>query len=155
MDRDLTELKDMILSEVNLATWQPSEFIYEGIPCTSIVSVLEALRVNDSNTQKTICKKTAVAALRSVKPFIARNGAVKNVYWQGSPYPRDSQQCADIHTRLFDAVFEQDETFRDNLLSTCGSELPPIVGNNSQAHSMICIAEIAAQLYRLRSAFES
>jgi hypothetical protein len=146
---------DQIQQTVDLALWQTREFIFDGIKCVSILAVLESFQAKDLFMQRMVCKKTTAGALMATKTFGRKNAVIKMVYWNGGEHMRGSPEYSRVLSRLFDAVFEHDETFRTRVGSTLGAELPSIKGEYDQSRSLISIPEIESNLYRLRIALES
>lgn len=113
----------------NLSNFTPRHFTFDGIECVSIESVLQAFKFQDIEQQERCCQKEA---------FIAKSLGKKSdwqkdqmLYWQGLSYHRDSNEYQALLTRLYECVYDADESFQKDialskdyiLIHTMGKEL--------------------------------
>lgn len=72
------------------------------------------------------------------------------MYWRGQIYLRDSKEYQDLLTRLYDAVFEQCESYRRALKATGSATLTHSIGKNKITETVLTETEFIRQLNRLR-----
>lgn len=66
-------------------------------------------------------------------------------------YERESDEYTNLLTRLYDAVFEHSESYRNALLATKGMTLYHSIGKNKKSETVLTKTEFIYQLNRLRN----
>jgi hypothetical protein len=133
-----------------LSTFAPQEFIFDGVKCACIESVLQSFKLNGAPLQKEVCKKTAEQSCHIKKQFDVKWQKNQTLHWQEVKYKRGSMEYMELLTRLFDSVFEQCENFRESLISSIGEDLDHSIGLHEQTKTVLTVTEFLYQLLRLR-----
>lgn len=122
-------------------------FVFDGVPCRSLEGVLQSLKCPDENGQKAICLLTGGWASKAGKMHDWKKG--QTLYWKGTPYPRKSAAYQELLTRIYDAVFEQDASFREDLKALKGRAIDHSMGLSNPAETVLTRMEFVRQLERL------
>jgi hypothetical protein len=72
------------------------------------------------------------------------------LWWRGVTYSRNSQEYQELITRIYDAVYEQDSTFKEDLLAVGNEDICHSIGNPDQRDTVLTEVEMIYQLNRLR-----
>lgn len=70
---------------------------------------------------------------------------------RGKPFSRISDEYFYLLTTLYDAAYDQDPTFRTDLLATGHEELRHSIGGADQAKTILTEMEFLCMIYRLRA----
>lgn len=124
-------------------------FMFDGVACASIEGILQALKEPDVAKQVNICAMSGKAAKQA--------GAVLNIWkenqtlwWKGFPYGRSSRAYQVLLICIYNAVYEQDPSFRDHLNATLMDDICHSIGNTDQRDTVLTEVEMIHQLNRLR-----
>jgi predicted NAD-dependent protein-ADP-ribosyltransferase YbiA (DUF1768 family) len=124
-------------------------FDFDGIQCLSIEGVLQAFKFEDKKTQLHSCL---------ISPKKAKNLGTKNpqwkinqkLFWWEYVYPRQSFVYESLVARLYDTAYNQDPTFKDDLLALGDEEICHSIGKTDPRDTVLTEAEFLFQLNRLR-----
>ena len=94
-----------------LSPFAARPFVFDGIPCGSIESVLQSFRFPDPQEQAEVCAMTDDRAARN-QPSEYEWRDTATLWWRGIPYQRNSTDYQALLDRLFQSVYEQDPVFR-------------------------------------------
>jgi len=132
-----------------LSNFTERHFVLDGMQCNSLEGFLQGLKVEDLETQKIICQLAGMEAKRTGKVLLHRDANF--LYWEDDAVARDEVGYVELLTRAYDAAYEQDSTFREDLLATGHEELRHTVGQHDPLATVLTETEFLYQLYRLRA----
>jgi predicted NAD-dependent protein-ADP-ribosyltransferase YbiA (DUF1768 family) len=130
----------------NLTEWS---FTLDGLWCRSMEGFLQSLKWEDPDYAAAIRDLSGVKAWKHGQQG---NGwkTTQTLYWNGRAYARGSTEYHDLIVRAYDALYEQNQGFRDALLASGSAELTH-AGNYDQRDSVLTPPEYLFNLYRLRA----
>ena len=77
--------------------------------------------------------------------------STQTLYWQGVAYPRNSPEYQELLDRLYQAVFDQNEIFRDDLcVRAKGYKLIHSIGKRDSRGTVLTESEFISRLDKLR-----
>ena len=138
--------------EKDLSKSAEHAFIFDGVTCCSLESVLQAFKTPVVVAQKRICNMPPIRINKLYKKAFDKDWqARQQLWWQGTKYDRCSDAYHMLITRLFNAMFEHSESYRDALLATTEHELEYTDGKHDPFKTVLTTSEFLYQVYRLRS----
>ncbi len=132
-----------------LSNFTSRPFSFDGVQCVSIEGVLQSFKFSAAATQQKICLMRPVKA----KKMGVESPGWKNsqtLSWKGIVFTRHSTMYQSILIRLYDAVYDEDQTFRSDLLALGDEDICHSVGISDQHNTVLTEAEFISQLNRLR-----
>ena len=130
-----------------LSNLYPNAFEIDGVRCASMEGFLQALKYKDDETQKEIC---ALSGKEAKERSISDWQETQTVYWQGQTIKRQSQDFQTLIRRAYQCLFEQNDTFRNALLSTKGKRLYHTRGVSNPQKTILTEQEFCRILTELR-----
>lgn len=93
----------------------PHKFEIDGVMCSSMESFIQSLREENVEMQKSICSD--YLGMMAYKMRLCLNDWRKdgNVYWLGNKINRYADECRNLLSKAYDALFEQNIVFREIL----------------------------------------
>lgn len=134
----------------DLSNFTYREFWFDGIPCFSLEGVLQAFKFENVNSQEITC---ALVGFRAKKKGKKRNKYWQNkqsLWWKGKECKRDSKEYQLLLNRLYNAVYQQDESFRNALAKTNEATLTHSIGHNKASSTVLTTTEFVSRLTHLR-----
>lgn len=137
------------LVAARLSNFTPRAFVFDGVQCVSIEGVLQAFKFSDTAQQQKICLLPAKKAKKIGTEFPEWK---KNqvLYWGGIPFTRHSNWYQILLTHLYDTVYDQDPTFKVDILALGDEEICHSIGKAEARETVLTEAEFINQLNRLR-----
>ncbi len=129
----------------------PRSFIFDGIECASPEGVLQAFKFSNIEVQRQVCLidgRAAKSAGSSPDALQWKRAGV--LTWQGVNYPRLSRAYQNLLTHLYDAVYEQDESFRNAIAELEFEDICHTTGEADPTETVLTEAEFIHQINRLR-----
>ena len=130
-----------------LSNYTERHFILDGVECRSIEGALQSLKCPDVNQQRDICRLVGGWATRAGKAFDWEKDQL--LYWRGDVYPRRSVEYHQLISRIYDAAFEQDFSFREDLSALRDKEIGHRMGRTNPSQTILTRQEFISQLKRL------
>ena len=132
-----------------LSNFTNRPFVFDGVQCAGFEGILQALKESRFETQLEICAMSGKLAKKA--------GSVRGtwkesqmLWWRGFTYPRNSREYQKMITRIYDVVYEQDPTFKEDLLAIGNEDICHSIGNPDQRDTVLTEVEMIHQLNRLR-----
>ena len=128
-----------------------NEFVFDGVQCGSMEGFLQSLKTEDEDYQLQICRMGGRAAKKEaedVRLFSWRKR--QTVYWKGKAMHRQSEEFALLVREAYKAMFEQNQCFREALLSTKGKRLYHSRGEDDPTKTILTEKEFCEILTELR-----
>ena len=130
-----------------LSNYTPRSFIFDGVPCASLEGVLQSFKCPDAERQAEICMLAGGWAKKAGSAYDWKSDQL--LYWKGEAYPRRSEAYQRLLDRLYDAVYEQDAAFRDDLHALAGKKLDHRMGQSNPAETVLTRHEFVFRLMQL------
>ena len=133
-----------------LSNFTRRSFIFRSIKCASLEGFLQSLKSHSVIEQKRIC-------LLSGKEAKEAGQELNNywdsawVYWGEDAYCRYVIDFFLLISTAYNNAYEQDPTFKDDLLATGHNELRHTIGKHDPRETILTEAEYLLQMYRLRA----
>lgn len=136
-----------------LSNFTARDFIFDCITCASLEGALQAFKFEDVKIQVAMCRLTGKEAqVRGQE----RNDAWKEtqtLWWNGNNYPRESREYQTLLDRLYETVFQQDASFRQDLWDSQGYFLRHSIGKHDPTDTILTELEFCHRLMMLRARF--
>ncbi len=133
-----------------LSNFTPRKFIFDGVSCESIEVVLQAFKISDQTMNAIMCAKTAQSAHLQKSVLDKHWQKSQMLYWAGERFARNSAAYHELVTRLYDVVYEQDVSFREDLVQAVPYRLTHKVGKFDCTKTVLTVPEFLGQLCRLQ-----
>lgn len=137
--------------EARLSNFTTRNFMFDEVTCASIEGPLQAFKESDPIKQLEICMMSGKVAKRTGSALDGWKKA-QTLWWKGVPYARNSKEYQSLLTRLYDAVYECDKSFRDDLAAVGREAIYHSIGKSDQSDTVLTEVEMIYQLNRLRIA---
>jgi hypothetical protein len=132
-----------------LSNFTSRPFVFEEVPCAGLEGFLQSLKCQDVLIQKEICAMKGKDAKQKGGEYNTWKDS-QTLWWKGTPYDRSSRQYLLLVTRAYDAVFEQDTSFTEDLRNIGSQEIYHSIGNPDMHDTVLTEVEMIHQLNRLR-----
>ena len=137
------------LIAARLSNFTARRFIFENCSCSSIEAVLQSFKIEDPTIQKIFCEKSSRFAQKKGQEY--NNWKERQIlWWRGTGFKRNSSAYQMLLTRLYNAAFQGDSSFKDDLLATADQELCHSIGKTNMRETVLTESEMLNQLERLR-----
>ena len=133
-----------------LSNFTLRNFKFDGIQCGSIEGVLQAFKFDDGvGLSRQICLMLPKKAKEMGTAFPGWKEE-QIVFWDNIEFGRHGQEYQELISRLYDAVYDQDPTFRDDLRALGNEEICHSIGKSDPHDTVLTEQEFMDQLNRLR-----
>lgn len=130
-----------------LSNFTQRHFVFDNVECDSIEGVLQSFKCPDKDKQKEICRLHGRAAKAAGQEYSWTEKQV--LYWNGTEYPRKSEEYQKLLNRLYTAVYEQDEQFREDLAFMKLEKIDHRMGLTDKSKTVLTRSEFVQRLRRL------
>jgi hypothetical protein len=134
-----------------LSNFTPHRFVVDGVECASMEGLLQSLKFENVHIQVKVCKLVGKTAKYRGVPRNSAWQRQQTLWWQGTPMGRESQEYQDFLDRVFDAMTNQCESFRNALLATQDAVLTHSIGKNKEADTVLTQREFCSRLMNIRA----
>ena len=124
-----------------------NSFCFDGIACGSMEGFLQSLKYKDTDKQRQIC---GMSGKEAKKMSVSDWQGDQIVWWKGQTIDRQSKAFIELVTRAYQAMFSQNEQFRNALKSTKGEKLYHSRGGHDSYKTILTEQEFCNILHRLR-----
>jgi len=131
-----------------LSNFTARHFIFDGVECNSIEGVLQGFKSPYPHIQSEICKLVGIKALRRGRKIDWKKK--QELYWKGIPIKRDSDEYQLLLNKLYNCIYEQDESFRKAIRDTGNGVLKHTIGKNKESDTVLTEREFCRRLTQLR-----
>ncbi len=130
-----------------LSNLYPNAFLMDGVTCASMEGFLQSLKYASIDTQKAICQLSGKEAKNMTNNLWQET---QQVYWQGTTINRQSDAFQQLIQRAYQALYEQNEVFRNALLATRDKKLYHSNGEPNPYKTILTEQELCSVLMNLR-----
>ena len=134
-----------------LSNFSPHAFVFDEVECASMEGLLQSFKFDKVHIQAEVCKMVGLAAKFRGKK---RNKAWKSkqtLWWKGTPYNRHSDDYQNLLDRAFQAMFDQNDSFRRALLASGKAILTHSIGWSKESDTILTEREFCSRLMKLRA----
>jgi hypothetical protein len=128
-------------------TRRPFKFDYYA--CGGIEGILQSLKIWIPETQRYICSLSGKEAKLHGGDYDHWK-ETQQLWWRRKLYERSSRKYYDLITSIYDAVYEQDPNFKEDLLAIGYEDIGHSIGNPDMRDTVLTEVEMIHQLNRLR-----
>lgn len=132
-----------------LSNFTDRPFTFDGVVCAGLEGPIQAFKCRAVKVQWEICELSGKAAKKRGSEFAWHDDG-HTLWWLGLPFSRFSRYYFELITRLYDSVYEQDPTFKADLLSVGFEDICHSIGNTDMRETVLTEVEMIHQLNRLR-----
>jgi hypothetical protein len=133
-----------------LSNFAPHAFVFDGVECASLEGLLQSFKFDKQHIQVEVCKLVGLAAKLRGKP---RNKAWKSkqtLWWKGLPIDRHGDEYQNLLDMIYQAVYDQNDSFRRALAATQNAVLTHSIGHNKESETVLTEREFCSRLTKLR-----
>lgn len=134
-----------------LSNFAPHPFVLDGVPCASMEGLLQGLKFDKPHIQAEVCKMAGKGAKLRGQARNATWQRVQQLWWKGQPMPRKSEAYQLFLDRAYQALCDQNESFRKALLATGDAVLTHSLGANKEAQTVLTERELCSRLMKMRA----
>lgn len=150
MPREIIEIGGHTQSPLGLrlSNFHRRSFVFDGIVCASFEGFIQSLKCPDLKKQKEIC---FLSGKDAKKAGLEYNNWTKGgfLFWQGTMYRRTSRDYMLLIQRVYDAIYEQNEEFREDLRKVGEASLWHSIGNPDMSNTTLTEVEMLWNIERL------
>ena len=132
-----------------MSNFTERHFVLDTVECASLEGLLQSLKCTDLCLQKQICALSGIEAKRSGALYETWKTA-QVLWWNQKPFARSSREYQDLLTKVYDSVYEQDSSFRDDLRAVGYEDICHSIGTPDMRDTVLTEVEMIYQLNRLR-----
>lgn len=131
-----------------LSNFSGHRFVFDGVTIHSMEGFLQSVKFKEEHIQVQVCTLVGYSA--------KRRGSQKNwkreqkLHWKGVVYEREGPEYQELLDRVYTAMYEQCESFRDALKATGNATLKHSMGKNKESDTVLTIREFCGRLTKLR-----
>ncbi len=144
------DFRSSIPVETKLSNFNPYPFTIDDVECASMEGFLQSLKTPEIPVQRAICELSGRVALRAGRELPDWRPH-QTLYWNGLMYNRHSEGYIALVTRAYEALADQNEVFRDWLLSTGSAKLTHKVGKACANDTILTEREFCTILTNIRN----
>ena len=130
-----------------LSNLSNNAFCFDGIECGSMEGFLQSLKYEDTDKQREIC---GMSGKEAKKMSVSDWQEDQIVWWKGQTIDRQSEAFVKLATRAYQAMFSQNEQFRNALMSTKEKRLFHSRGGYDSYKTILTEREFCCILHQLR-----
>jgi len=130
-----------------LSNLHDSVFIFDDVECHSMEGLLQSLKHQDEEKQRQICKLRGADAKRVSSSEWQRD---QIVWWKGKAIIRQSKDFINLVTGAYTALYQQNQYFREALMTTKGKRLLHSRGKKDSYATILTEQEFCSILTGLR-----
>lgn len=132
-----------------LSNFAERSFVFDGVPCGGLEGFIQSLKCPDVERQREICKLSGKAAKEAGRAYDFWKTR-QLLFWNGDTYKRTSRGYVLLIARVYDELYNQDETFRDELLALGDAQIWHSIGKPDMRETTLTEVEMLCQIERLR-----
>ena len=133
-----------------LSNFAPHAFIFDGVAVASLEGILQSLKFDKQPVQEEVCKLVGLKAKFRGK---GRNKAWKTrqtLWWKGLAIDRHGDEYQYLLDMIYQAVYDQNDSFRRALAATQKAVLTHSIGHNKESETVLTEREFCSRLTKLR-----
>lgn len=132
-----------------LSNFHARPFVFDGVKCAGFEGFVQSLKCPQIERQREICGLSGKEAKRAGAPFNTWKRS-QQLHWNGTLYNRVSRDYMLLITRVYDEIYAQDPTLKDDLLALEDAVIWHSIGNPDMRDTTLTESEMLFQLERLR-----
>ena len=133
-----------------LSNFAPHKFIFDGVECASLEGLLQSFKFDKVPVQIEVCTLVGLKAKMRGKN---RNKAWKSrqtLWWRGLAIDRHGDEYQNLLDMIYQAVYDQNDSFRRALAATQKAVLTHSIGHNKESDTILTEREFCSRLTKLR-----
>lgn len=132
-----------------LSNFYERPFVLDGVKCAGFEGFIQSLKCPNIQQQREICALSGKAAKQAGKPY---NTWMEKgeLYWNGTTYRRLSRDYMLFIARVYDAIYEQNPSFKEDLLKLGNADIWHSIGNPDMSRTTLTETEMLWNIERLR-----
>lgn len=145
-------LSNLYPHEFDLSCLYPDHYIGSFIPCPSMESFLQGLKIRDSYLQDIFMRKYSGMTAKKMGAVLDGWKNDQILYFRGKPYERESAEYTELITKAYDSLFRTSPVFREIVLPRFkGYHIIHSIGCDKKSETVLTEMEFRYQLNRLIS----
>jgi predicted NAD-dependent protein-ADP-ribosyltransferase YbiA (DUF1768 family) len=131
-----------------LSNFASHPFALDGVRIASMEGFLQSLKFSDQKIQIEVCKLVGYKAKAAGRHQDWRQS--QTLYWNGTAFNRHGELYQTLLDRAYQAMFEQNEKFRNCLAATGSETLTHSIGRTNASETVLTQREFCSRLLNLR-----
>ena len=132
----------------SLSNFSPHPFIFDGVEIASMEGFLQSLKFKNLEMQKYVC--TLVGRAAKFKGKDKKWYREQILYWQGKEFKRDSKEYQILLNRAYNALYQQNESFRKALEASKPGILTHSIGKTKITETVLTRQDFCSRLTKIR-----
>lgn len=133
-----------------LSNFARHPFEMDGVKIASMEGFLQSLKFDKPHIQNEVCKMSGLAAKLRGKPRNRVWTRLQRLWWQGKPYPRESDEYQALLDRAYQTMCEQNSSFRKALLASGDAIFTHNMGSHDPTQTVLTPREFTERLRLMR-----
>ena len=135
-----------------LSNFTAFSFVIDGVQCASMEGFLQALKFGNTNAQRSTCMLTGIHAKRKGRGRNTFWQTRQTLWWNGNAYQRNSEEYQLLLNRAYNALYTQNEKFRDALSAAGNAIFSHSVGHSNKKKTVLTESEFCRRMQHLKDA---
>jgi len=131
-----------------LSNFAPHPFMMDDVKCNGMEGWLQSLKFKSPDIQRHVCTLVGFSAKSAGKHKNWRRE--QKLYWKGGVFDRHGSDYQVLLDRAYNAMFEQNESFRNALRASGDAVLTHRIGRTKENETVLTQSEFCGRLMRLR-----
>ncbi|MFH1175433.1 MAG: hypothetical protein V1698_01790 [bacterium] len=131
-----------------LSNFASHSFLFDNIICASMEGILQSFKFQDPTVQIEICGCEGREAKKRGSEIDWKS--TQTLWWKGMAIDRHSEEYQALLDRVYNALYQQSEDFREALKASGDDELTHSVGASDPQETILTEREFCSRLMKLR-----
>ena len=136
-----------------LSNFFSHRFVFDRIICLSAEGLLQALKFDDFEEQKQMCKLYGKEAKKKGSQRNKIWQKKQTLWWRGKNYKRGSLEYQNLLDRIFKALAKNFD-FQKAILATINAKLIHSIGENNPKKTVLTENEFCSRLTKIRQSLQ-
>lgn len=133
-----------------LSNFTGFHFVFDGVECSSMEGFLQALKFENISSQLMTCALVGFTAKKKGRGRTKYWQQKQTLWWNGASYPRKSKAYQYLLNRAYNALYEQNENFRNALNAAGAARFTHSIGRNNKKETVLTESEFCKRLQHLK-----
>ena len=133
-----------------LSNFTGFEFEFDGVKCGSMEGLLQSFKFENEDAQRQTCLLVGFQAKKKGRGRNKRWKSMQTLWWQGVSYKRDSKEYQNLLNRAYNALYTQNESFRQCLSDAKNAVFTHSIGNSNKKETVLTESEFCKRLQYLK-----
>lgn len=133
-----------------LSNFTGFRFEFDGVQCNSMEGLLQSFKFENLEAQEYTCSMIGFQAKKKGTGRNKRWKQMQTLWWRGVAYPRKSKAYQRLLNRAYNALYEQNESFRKCLEDAGKAIFTHSIGRSNEKETVLTESEFCKRLQHLK-----